>query len=58
LEELIGQLAVRTVNLDAIKPASSARFGASAKLLDNRWNLFQRERTRHREWDFTLPGIA
>ena len=58
LQKLVRQIAVRAVNLDAVEASAQGTLGASAKLLNNPWNFFERERAGHRERHLTLFGIG
>jgi hypothetical protein len=63
LQELIGQVAVGTVNLDAIETCTQRAFGTGSELLDDARELMQFEGARDRERRFaitfaTSPEVA
>src|SRR4029077_3938893 len=57
-QELIRQITVRTVNLDAVEAGPQRPLRAGAKFLNDAGDLMQVEGARHREWGFAMLGVG
>ena len=58
LQELIRQIAVGAVNLDAVEASPQRPLGADAKLLDDSRDLMEFECARHRERGFAVLSVG